>query len=182
MQYTYDTAGYTKGFMMLGSSKIRTLESLTDNVKKLTCSEVSSNFYDTDRYPISGIPMFFYRMINGKSVLRIINSQNIDGLEGSFANLNDKTVLNGCSVQVASNGLNDYLLNFQKLTDLNYIPTNKHTDYSGIQWLLDDDYSLAVVTTTQQPRAFKKFIFGHKLILCGEYSDGFSPVALIDEQ
>ena len=34
MLYTYDTTSYTKSFMMLGSSKIRTLESLTDNVKK----------------------------------------------------------------------------------------------------------------------------------------------------
>lgn len=180
MLYTYDTTSYTKGFMMLGSSKIRTLESLTDNVKKLTCSEISSHYYDTDRYPISGIPMFVYRMANGKSALRIINIQSITGLQGNFEALTDKTTLNGCSVQVATNGLNDYILNFQQLTDLEYVPMNKFTDYSGIQLLLDEDYSLAIVKTEQQPRAFKKFMFGHKLILCGEYSDGFSPVALID--
>jgi len=180
MAYTYDTTSYTKGFMMLGSSKIRTLESLTDNVKKLTCSEISSHYYDTDRYPISGIPMLAYRMVNGKSALRVVDVQAITGLQGSFGTLTDKTVLNGCSVQVATNGLNDYILHLQKLTDLDYVPMNKSTDYSGMQWLLDEDHSLAIVTTEQQPRAFKKFMFGHKLILCGEYSDGFSPVALID--
>lgn len=180
MTYTYDTGSFIKGYMMLGSKKIRTLESINGNFKKLTCSEVSANYYDTDRYYIGGIPMLTYKMFNGKAALRVVDATAINSLRGDFTSLTDKTVLNGCSVQVSSNGYNEYILNLQRLTDMPSVNINTFTDFSGIPWLLDEDNSLAVVTTTQEPIALKKFIFGSKLILCGEYSDGFSPIALID--
>lgn len=182
MTYTYDTGSFIKGYMMLGSKKIRTLESINGNFKKLTCSEVSANYYDTDRYYIGGIPMLTYKMFNGKAALRVVDATAINSLRGDFTSLTDKTVLNGCSVQVSSNGYNEYILNLQRLTDMPSVNINTFTDFSGIPWLLDEDNSLAVVTTTQEPIALKKFIFGSKLILCGEYSDGFSPIALIDSE
>lgn len=182
MAYTYDTDAFIKGYMMLGSSKVRTLDSINYNFKRLTCSEVTANYYDTDRYYFGGIPMLVYRMYNGRSALRIVDATAISGLNGDFQTLAENTVLNGCSVEVASNDNNDFMLKLQKLTDMSSVPANMFTDYSGMQWLLDEDSSLAVVTTTQQPIAFKKFMFGHKLLLCGEYSDGFSPIAIIEEE
>lgn len=182
MAYTYDTDAFIKGYMMLGSSKIRTLDSINYNFKRLTCSEVTANYYDTDRYYFGGIPMLVYRMYNGRSALRIVDATAVSGLNGDFQTLTENTVLNGCSVEVASNDNNDFMLKLQRLTDMSSVPANMFTDYSGMQWLLDEDSSLAVVTTTQQPIAFKKFIFGHKLLLCGEYSDGFSPIAIIEEE
>lgn len=182
MEYTYDTDAFIKGYMMLGSSKIRTLDSINYNFKRLTCSEVKANYYDTDRYYFGGIPMLVYRMSNGRSALRIIDATAITGINGDFQTLTENTTLNGCSVEVASNDNNDFILKLQKLTDMDTVPVNMFTDYSGMQWLLDEDSSLAIVTTTEQPIAFKKFIFGHKLLLCGEYSDGFSPLAVIEEE
>jgi hypothetical protein len=182
MAYTYDTDSFAEGHMMLGSSKIRTLDSLNYNFKRLTCSEVTASYYDTDRYYFGGIPMLAYKMSNGKSALRIVDALSITGLNGDFENLTENTVLNGCSVEVASNDNNEFILKMQKLSEISSVPTNMSTDYSGMQWLLDEDGSLAIVTTTQQPIAFKKFIFGHKLLLCGEYSDGFSPIAIIEEE
>jgi hypothetical protein len=182
MVYTYDTDSFAKGYMMLGSSKIRTLDSLSYNFKRLTCSEVTANYYNTGRYYFGGIPMLAYKMSNGKSALRIVDALSITGLNGDFENLTENTVLNGCSVEVASNDNNDFILKLQKLSEISSVPTNMSTDYSGMQWLLDEDSALAIVTTTQQPIAFKKFIFGHKLLLCGEYSDGFSPIAIIEEE
>jgi hypothetical protein len=181
MAYTYDISSYEEKFMMLGSSKIFTLDSITKNYKKLTCTEFTSHVYDTDRYPIGGIPMVAHRMSNGRSAIRIIDVTTIFGLHGTFSTSNnEKTTLNGCSVLVAGNGRNDYILSLQKLNQTSTVPPSSFTDFSGFTWLLDTNKSLAVVTTTQQPISFKKFMFGNKLLICGEYNDGFSPVARID--
>jgi hypothetical protein len=181
MAYTYDTSSYEEKFMMLGSSKVFTLDSTTKNYKKLTCTEFTSHVYDMDRYYIGGIPMVAHRMSNGRSAIRIIDVTRIFGLHGTFSTSNnEKTTLNGCSVLVAGNGRNDYILSLQKLNQTSTVPSSSFTDFSGFTWLLDTNKSLAVVTTTQQPISFKKFMFGNKLLICGEYNDGFSPVARID--
>jgi hypothetical protein len=182
MPYTYDNSLFTKGHMMLGSSKIRTLDSISDNFKKLTCSVTSDNPYSTGRYYIGGIPMYVDKMNNGRSALRIIDINAISGLNGTFENIVSTTCLNGCSIQVVTNGENDYIMHIQRLTDISSTPVNNFTDYSGMQWILDEDDSLAITITTQQPKAFKKFMFGNKMLLCGEYDDGFSPIALIDKE
>jgi len=180
MSYTYDNSLFTKGYMMLGSSKIRTLESISDNFKKLTCSVTSDTPYSTGRYYIGGIPMYVDKMYNGRSALRVIDANAITGLNGIFNNVTSTTCVNGCSLQVITNGENEYIMSIQRLTDISSTPVNNFTDYAGMQWILDDDDSLAITITTQQPKAFKKFMFGNKMLICGEYNDGFSPVALID--
>jgi hypothetical protein len=180
MPYTYDTTRFNKGFMMLGSSKIRTLDSLRSNFKRLAYSSVSSLQFDTDRYYIGGIPMFVSRMRNGKSVLRIINVSSISGLKGNFNTRTATTILNGSAVEVATNDRNDFILNIQQLSDLPYATMNKFTDYSGMQWMLDEDNSIGITVTNSQPLAFKEFIFGNKMLLCGQYRDGFSPIARLN--
>lgn len=55
------------------------------------------------------------------------------------------------------------------------------TNFSGIDWQLDEENSLVVDTTTEQPDDFAKFMFGNKLLLCGLLRDGWSPIAFIDE-
>lgn len=180
MPYTYDTSKFNKGFMMLGSNKIRTLDSLRGNFKRLAYSTVSSQGYDTDRYYIGGIPMFATRMRNGRSVIRVINSASISGLKGSFNSRTATTILNGSAVEVATNDRNDFILNIQQLSTLPYATINKFTDYSGFQWMLDEENCLGITITTAQPLAFKSFMFGNKTLLCGQYRDGFSPIARIN--
>lgn len=181
MPFSYDTTKFTKGYMVLGSSKIRTLDSINNNFKKLTCTSSVAQVFDTDKYYIGGVPMLANRMRNGKSAIRVINAPSISSmLNGSFNLLTTNTVLNGCSVQVATNGENDHILRMQKLNNLTNFDYN-HIDYSGFQWMQDQDHSLAITITTSIPLAIKKFMFGNKLLLCGQYSNGFSPIAIIDE-
>jgi len=188
MAFTYDTSLFSENYMMLGSSRIRTLNSHNYNFKKLVCSENNLNYYEIVRFSIGGIPMMGYRLSNGGVALRVIDGTAISGLSGDFISNTANTVLNGSNVQVAANDRNEFALKFQKLSDLTSLPssrlnqTMRTTNFSGIDWQLDEENSLVVNTTTEQPDDFAKFMFGNKLLLCGLLRDGWSPIAFIDEE
>lgn len=182
MAYTYDTDNFTPNFMMLGSSNIKTIDSISGNFKILTCSENNLSTLGSTRFPLGGMPMVWDRLSSGSAILRVINLTGTEELLGDFTSLTDKTVLNGCSVQVATNARNQYLLNMQKFSDLDDISARKATCFSGMDWQMDSNNSLVVNIVTEQPDAYATFMFGNKSLLCGLLRDGWSPIARIDQE
>lgn len=186
MPFTYDTSLFSENYMMLGSSRIRVLNSHNYNFKKLVCSENTLPYYEIVRFYIGGMPMMGYRLSNGGVSLRVIDGSVINGLSGDFTLNTEETVLNGCNVQVAANDRNEFALKLHKLSDLSNLPssrlnnTMRTTNFSGVDWQLDEENSIVIDVTTEQPDDFAKFMFGNKMLLCGLLRDGWSPIAFID--
>ena len=193
MAYTYDTDNFIPSSMMFGSTNIKTLESINGNFKILTCSEIGDFIPNPVTFPIGGMPLVWDRLPNGSSALRIIDYNEAhpsipypELIYQTFQN----TVLNGCSVRVASNDHNNFLLNMQKLSDFESEPYGKSTCFSGVDWQLDPNNSIVVSRYIRDPiidgvdiplLGLRSFMFGNKTVLCGRLQDGYSPLVKIDE-
>ena len=187
-RYTYDTNSFTPGSMVFGSANVKTIDSISNNFKILTCSEMSvssivASGIEPIEYNLNDLTMAWDGLSGGGSVLNVIDFNSVAGLQGSFLTLTDVAVVDGVNVQVATDGAGQYILKMQKLSDFTGIFSRKSTSVNGMDWQLDKNHSVVIriVTGTVGPGTYS-FRFGDKDLLCGMINGKWSPIVKIDEE